>query len=98
LGKILNHLLRFLRGKIEEDVGIKTPQKSGLKVERLGRIRRRKAARSAGSGSACSRPEVEGGPDMWAPHVGGSRRRGRATSAGPAWAGSPARGEGEMLG
>ena len=28
-GKILNHLLRFLRGKIEENERIKTPQKPG---------------------------------------------------------------------
>jgi hypothetical protein len=37
---ILNHLLRFLRGKIEENVGIKTPQTTGRKGERLGRKRR----------------------------------------------------------
>jgi hypothetical protein len=46
--KIPNDLLRFLRGKIEENERIKTPQKSGRNGVGLRRIRRRKRG---GSGS-----------------------------------------------
>ncbi len=50
--KIRNLLLRFLRGKIEEDVGIKTPKKTEEKEAGLGWDLGDKAARRARLGSA----------------------------------------------
>ena len=81
-----------MRGKKEEIERNKTPKPIGRIRVGFGRKRRRKTAARR---LARRRPEVGDDPDMWAPHVSGWRRRGRAASAGLAWAGSAARRERE---
>ncbi len=65
--KILNGLLRFLRGKEEENERNKSPQKPG--GIGLGFGRNRSGKRRLGFGLGRRRPEVGDDPDRWGPHV-----------------------------